>query len=291
MYCPNCGKKNDIDALFCENCGARLIIPASSAQPTSTAAVSSAAQSTSSTAASETPAASASASAAPTTTQPATRSAQHARQNEQPHSASKAPWLILIVVLVVAFGGGYYWLEHQQQNNSTTTATTAKSSSQTADSTEAASSSSSASSASTATQAALWSTTKSSELASFMSSWEDTMNQSYEGTYDGQSVTVGELSLPADIKNNQYQDKITVNGDALKLKWTTTADTDVKYQVVAAATDPNASSGVITYLYVFHNGSPDVLVSQDSADATTFNFTSSQNTDLQDGFAKIANAD
>ncbi|WHQ54017.1 zinc-ribbon domain-containing protein [Lactiplantibacillus plantarum] len=50
MYCPNCGKKNDIDALFCENCGARLIIPASSAQPTPASAVSSAAQSTSSTA-------------------------------------------------------------------------------------------------------------------------------------------------------------------------------------------------------------------------------------------------
>ncbi|GAB5060894.1 zinc ribbon domain-containing protein [Lactiplantibacillus plantarum] len=290
MYCPNCGKKNDIDALFCENCGARLIIPASSAQPTPASAVSSATQSTSSTAASEAPSASTSISAAPTAPEPGTRSAQHARQNAQPRSTSKLSWVILIVVLAVALGGGYYWLGHQRQSNSTAT-TTAKSSSRTATSEKAESSSSSKASASTATQTALWSTTKSSELASFMSSWQDTMNQSYEGTYDGQSVTIGELNLPSDIKNNQYQDKITVNGDAVKLKWTTAADTDAKYQVVAAATDPNASSGVITYLYVFHNGSPDVLVSQDSATATTFNFTSSQNTDLQDGFAKIANAD
>ena len=289
MYCPNCGKKNDIDAQFCENCGARLMIPTSSAQATPTSAMSSAPGYTSSTADSEASTASASASAAPTSIQPATRSAQHARQNERPRSASKMPWLILIVILVVALGGGYYWLEHQRQSSSI--ATTAKSSSRAATSTKTESSSSSKASASTATQTALWSTTKSSELASFMSTWQDTMNQSYEGTYDGQSVTVGELSLPSDIKNNQYQDKITVNGDTVKLKWTTAADTAAKYQVVAAATDPNAASGVITYLYVFHNGSPDVLVSQDSADATTFNFTSSQNTDLQDGFAKIANAD
>ncbi|ERL44095.1 hypothetical protein N644_1722 [Lactiplantibacillus paraplantarum] len=270
MYCPNCGKKNDIDALFCENCGARLIIPTSSAQPASASAVSTAAREA-------------------TAAEPTTRSAQHARQNDQPSSQSKTPWLILIVILVVILGGGYYWLGHQRQSNSITT--TAESSSSAAVSTKTESSSSSKASASTTTQPALWSATKSSELASFMSSWQDTMNQSYEGTYDGQSVTVGTLSLPADIKHNQYQDKITVNGDKVKLKWTASADTAAKYQVVAAATDLNASSGVITYLYVFHNGSPDVLVSQDGADTTTFNFTSSQNTDLQDGFAKIANAD
>ena len=284
MYCPNCGKKNDIDALFCENCGARLIIPTSSAQPASASAVSTAARSTSSAADSQAPAASEATAAEPTT-----RSAQHARQNDQPSSQSKTPWLILIVILVVILGGGYYWLGHQRQSNSITT--TAESSSSAAVSTKTESSSSSKASASTTTQPALWSATKSSELASFMSSWQDTMNQSYEGTYDGQSVTVGTLSLPSDIKHNQYQDKITVNGDKVKLKWTASADTAAKYQVVAAATDLNASSGVITYLYVFHNGSPDVLVSQDGADATTFNFTSSQNTDLQDGFAKIANAD
>ncbi|MCT3027093.1 DUF4767 domain-containing protein [Pediococcus parvulus] len=46
---------------------------------------------------------------------------------------------------------------------------------------------------------------------------------------------------------------------------------------------------IIAYLYVFHNGEPDVLVSQD-IDSEVRNFTSSRNQDLQNGFAKIANA-
>lgn len=26
MFCPNCGTKNEDDALFCGNCGTRLVI-------------------------------------------------------------------------------------------------------------------------------------------------------------------------------------------------------------------------------------------------------------------------
>ena len=28
MFCPNCGTKNEDDALFCGNCGTRLVIDA-----------------------------------------------------------------------------------------------------------------------------------------------------------------------------------------------------------------------------------------------------------------------
>ena len=33
MFCPNCGTKNEDDALFCGNCGTRLVIDAPQETP------------------------------------------------------------------------------------------------------------------------------------------------------------------------------------------------------------------------------------------------------------------
>ncbi|MBU7494943.1 zinc ribbon domain-containing protein [Lactiplantibacillus pentosus] len=321
MYCPNCGKKNDLDALFCENCGARLILPTSSSSAASSATTRAtsenaascadthsasdvddhttrAAQSDAAAGANRTTRSAQSDSATGTdntsddtddTVAPTTRSAQHAQQQgpRSPHPG--LPALILALIVIVLVGGGYYWFSHNSANtNSNTTATSSSSTATKSSSSSSSAASTQSSSSSTTKTAAKWSTAKMSELSSFMSTWQDTMNQSYAGTYDGQSVSVDGLDLPTDIRDNNYQDKITVNGNAVKLTWTTKANTDANYQVVAAAAYQHGTQ-VIVYLYVFHNGSPDVLVSQDTN--TTYNLTSSANTDLQNGFAKIANAD
>lgn len=308
MYCPNCGKKNDLDALFCENCGARLILPTSSSAAPRSAASSATTRATSENAASRadthsaadvddhtTRAAQSDSSAGventvddtDDTVAPTTRSAQHAQQSPRPPHRG-LPALLLALIVIVLVGGGYYWFSHNSANTDSTTTVTSSSSTATKSSSSSSAASTQSSSSSTTKTAAKWSTAKMSELSSFMSTWQDTMNQSYAGTYDGQSVSVDGLDLPTDIRDNNYQDKITVNGNAVKLTWTTKANTDANYQVVAAAAYQHGTQ-VIIYLYVFHDGSPDVLVSQDTN--TTYNFTSSANTDLQNGFAKIANAD
>lgn len=269
MFCPNCGTKNDKDAVFCENCGTRL-----DTVPTPT-------------------------NSAPTNQRPvspdpipSTRVSQIGRK---PASTKRNQIIIgiVIAVVVIAAGAGYYFYR-QNQNSSlvTSSASSKKKTSRATSSSKAVSKPATEASSKTPTKAALWSTDKTDNLSAFMSTWQDTMNQSYEGTYDGQSVDDDDVILPDDIENGDYKDKITVDDNQVTLKWTPKANTDAEYQVVAAAVYDHEKDGeeeIIAYLYVFHNGDPDVLVSQD-VDSNVHNFTSSRNQDLQNGFAKVANA-
>ncbi len=50
----------------------------------------------------------------------------------------------------------------------------------------------------------------------------------------------------------------------------------------------DGESKMIAYLYVFHNGEPDVLVCGETG-SSAHDFTSSRNQQLQNGFKKIAN--
>jgi cytoskeletal protein RodZ len=255
MFCPNCGAKNAPDAVFCENCGTRLT-PAATQQPTSQKIP----------------------------TQPVTSnipSRQMQTANKGPKKQPNKAMIGLIVALVVIIiGGGGYYFYHQKQVANNTAANTSS------NETVSASSSSAA-----PTRTALWSTSKTSDLSSFMSSWEDTMNQWYIGTYDGDTVDVDGITLPDDIKNDDYEGNITVDGDDVTLKWSPKADTDKEYQVVAASVynhNDDGESKMIAYLYVFHNGEPDVLVCEETG-SSAHDFTSSRNQQLQNGFKKIAN--
>lgn len=135
-----------------------------------------------------------------------------------------------------------------------------------------------------------WSEDQTDSLSSFMSDWEDSMNQDYTGTYDNGSITIDHVEYPAAFKDGSYKKYFTVNGNSVDLKWAPKADTTAEYQVVAAAIYKGVQGGQsreIVYLYVLHNGTPDVLVNQD-LNTSRRNFTSSQNHDLQAGFQQIA---
>lgn len=258
MFCPNCGTKNEPGAVFCSNCGQRLEedIQSKSSQEIHE----------------------------PLETQ-LDDSPYPSRENHPAKASKKAKIIIavIVVLLVVGAGAGYY-IYSQNQTSQTGTIASSQSSSTT-------NSSVSSSDSTSATMPALWSTSKNSELSDFMSSWQEGMNQSYLGTYNGQSVKMNGVTLPKDIKNGNYHNQITVNGNDATLKWTTKANTDAEYQVVAASVYSHEEDGqnkMIAYLYVFDNQQPEVLVSQD-ADSSVMNFTPTENQDLQDGFAGIAN--
>lgn len=264
MFCPNCGTKNDSDAVFCSNCGTRLTPVTSTTPPTEQRSTRV---------------------AQPTATTPSrTAQPQKKGQPHKPNNTKRTSILvgILIAVLVIGAGVGYYFYHQHQESDSSQVSSMSSSQSATTSTSESSTSGS---------EPALWSASKNSDLSSFMASWEQTMNQSYLGTYDGHSVEDDGITFPADIKNDQYQGKITIDGSDATLKWTPNADTDAEYQVVAAAAYSHVENGsdkMIAYLYVFHNQQPEVLVSQD-VDSTVHNFTQTENQDLQRGFAKIAN--
>lgn len=264
MFCPNCGTKNDEKAVFCANCGMRL--KHATIEPIIT----------------------------PNTARPTTRLAQTATKPKLAKQ-NKIIISVVIVVLILVAGGGYYVYHQSQQSDKMTTSVDSTSGQASSGKTQSESTAKTTSAKAVnkvkSSRPALWSTAKTSDLASFMSSWQETMNQSYSGTYDGYNVDVDNISFPADIKNGNYKGKLTINGDEVALKWTTKANTDEEYQVVAASVYKHEEDGAtktITYLYVFHNGEPDVLVSQDSN--SVYNFTSSENQTLQNGFAQIADS-
>lgn len=260
MFCPNCGTKNDKQAIFCESCGARLRdvpIPLTKDVPVTRPAL----QETFST----------------------TRVAQTENKSALKKRNKIIIGIIIAIVIIAAAGGGYYFYWQNQNSNKVTSSSTTKK-------TKAKPKASTASSSETVTTTPLWSTEKTNKLSSFMSSWQKTMNQYYAGTYDDESVDDDGVSFPNDIKNGKYEGKVTVDDSDVTLKWTPKANTDKEYQVVAASVynySKNGENKIIAYLYVFHNDEPDVLVSQD-IDSSVRNFTSSRNRDLQNGFAKIA---
>lgn len=259
MFCPNCGTKNEPGAVFCSNCGQRLEETTEFGSPHSEIQT-------------------------PIKPQP-DDSPYPSRENHPTKVSKKAKIIIAIIValLIVGAGAGYY-IYSQHQTSQTGTIVSSQSTSTTNSSTSSSDSTSS-------TMPALWSTSKNGELSDFMSSWQESMNQSYLGTYDGHSIKMNSVTLPKDIKNSDYHDQITIDGNDATLKWSSKANTDAEYQVVAASVYSHEEDGqhkMIAYLYVFYNQQPEVLVSQD-VDSSVMNFTQTQNKDLQDGFAEIAN--
>lgn len=259
MFCSNCGAKNDADAVFCSNCGARLNEePTSSDQTTPVN------------------------SAAPTRT-------AVAQQNSKKLSkkANIIIGVVMGVVVIAAVVGGFLWYNYNQSPHTDQMTTSSNSTN-----TTASSSSSTKTSDDTTTTKALWSSSKMSQLSSFMSSWQDDMDQSYEGTYNQSSIDVRGMELPKTIKDGSYKNSLLVNNDQVTMKWTEKANTTAEYQVVAAAVyddsdDPDDAT-LIQYLFVFHNNQPEVLVSQDY-DQPTYNFTKTENKQLERGFESIAN--
>lgn len=217
----------------------------------------------------------------------------------------KKHWKIIIglVVVILLGGGAYIW--HLQQNSSISNSPVNKSASgysadsdKNGKSTNKNSQSTTNDSASSTSKRELWNSSKSAELASFMSGWEKSMKQVYVSyqpggaQYDQYGVT-----FPANLDGSQMP--LVVGGQGapvVSMEWANTGAGKADYQVVAvyghkrSGDEPDIWTQNL-YLFAIHNGSPVVLYTQQNQGGgdNGLHFRPTDNTALESGFDKIVN--
>lgn len=131
-----------------------------------------------------------------------------------------------------------------------------------------------------------WSQDQDQELSEFMSSWQADMSQSFKGTYDGEQVTYYGHKYPSGTKTI---DDASIGGLQAHYQWNHKGNMEARYVIVAAAVGGKSGASPILYLFAIDSNQslPVVLVSQ-SGDGEILTFAKTQNTELQNGFWKIA---
>ncbi|WKF71012.1 DUF4767 domain-containing protein [Pediococcus pentosaceus] len=195
-------------------------------------------------------------------------------------SINSVVWVILALIVVIA---GYKFFYPNHVTN-TTSSSDRSSSTKVIKVEEGKSSSSKAHSSSKKakktkkTEKKIWTDKQDSELAAFISSWQQTMGQTYTGTNANASVSFGGVSFPDYLSKGQ----IYVNQQEVSMQWTRSEKADSEYKVVAVYTGDQ-----YMYLFTFHNGQPEVLVTSQSA-SNGMNFKVTENADLVAEFQKVA---
>ncbi|MBF7128878.1 DUF4767 domain-containing protein [Pediococcus pentosaceus] len=189
-------------------------------------------------------------------------------------SINSVVWVILALIVVIA---GYKFFYPNHVTN-TTSSSDRSSSTKVIKVEEGKSSSFKAQSSSKKTEKKIWTDKQDSELAAFISSWQQTMGQTYTGTNANASVSFGGVSFPDYLSKGQ----IYVNQQEVSMQWTRSEKADSEYKVVAVYTGDQ-----YMYLFTFHNGQPEVLVTSQSA-SDGMNFKVTENADLVAEFQKVA---
>ncbi|MBO0453220.1 DUF4767 domain-containing protein [Candidatus Enterococcus murrayae] len=139
----------------------------------------------------------------------------------------------------------------------------------------------------------LWSTDKSAKLQEFMSSWGQTMGQTYKAYYPKQSVDFYGLDLPDGVIEGTKTQPMAVDEQIVTGEWSETGTSSSEYSIVAvysdAETAPYAAKHV--YFFAFHDQQPLVLVSMQNQGMPdkAFHFSETENQELKNGFLSIVN--
>lgn len=215
----------------------------------------------------------------------------------------KLGWKILIGVIVIGVVGGGAYIWHEQQNTDTNNSSTNEStnSAYTAESkgkNSQTNSNKTTGSTTSSTNKALWNSSKSAELSSFMSGWQKSMKQSYV-SYEpgGAQYDQYRVTFPANLDGSQMPLVVGGQGDpVVSMEWSNDGTGKADYQVVAVygRQKPSDATGLwdeTVYLFAIHNGSPVVLYTQQNQGGgdNGLHFNPTDNTALESGFDKIIN--
>ncbi|MDE3281468.1 DUF4767 domain-containing protein [Lacticaseibacillus parahuelsenbergensis] len=132
----------------------------------------------------------------------------------------------------------------------------------------------------------IWSPEKNTKLTAFMKDWQSNMGQSFKGTYASESITrLGEV-FPGSLETQKTE---LVFDSFATLKWSTTGESNADYTVVAAAEGgkPNVVWPML-YLFVITKDNHALVLQTQTTNGDYLHFYETQNTMLQQGFAKIA---
>ena len=133
-----------------------------------------------------------------------------------------------------------------------------------------------------------WNQEKRTELVQFMAGWGQSMDQSYIEYSPNMQVNWYGINFPSTFANNN----IAVNGSRAAVQWSDSGLTDNVYNVVAIYSDMGTTGATMNnhlYLFTIFNGQPIVLITQQNqgnAENLVY-FTTTQNADLNSGFAQI----
>ncbi|HHT25206.1 MAG TPA: DUF4767 domain-containing protein [Clostridiaceae bacterium] len=139
-----------------------------------------------------------------------------------------------------------------------------------------------------------WNQEKAAELANFMVTWGNWMNQKYYQYWQGNSVDLCGLMVPDDVMGDSRIWDIAYLGETITLKWSNNGvNNPGEYALVAiysdAATQP-ADADKHVYLFTIKDGVPIVMITmQTQGIDNRLHFYETENYDLKVGFAAIVN--
>lgn len=154
---------------------------------------------------------------------------------------------------------------------------------------------STSSSSTSATASGKWNAQKAQELATFMTSWGTTIQQTYQAYTPGNNVDFYGSQLPDQaLKNGNGGWTVALNKSPITLKWSENGTAaNGEYAVVATYSDANTQPEFKKHFYFFtiKDGQPYVLITmQNQGNAENYLYVSeTENTDLRNGFANIVN--
>lgn len=247
--CPKCGSENPKNANFCKKCGKSLL----NVKPE---------------------------------TQSLRRTGNH--NGGQNYNHKRYKYIVFLIAVIIILIG---WMILSKSSNERHSSEESMSIDvvQSAKSKKTTESTSKLESSSSSQTVKLWNSNKASQLASFMQSWGNQMNQQYEncGEDTNNDVDFHDYHFPNDFGNINYR----VNNEPVSVTWSADGQGDADYNVVAIYSDANNPSSAGTHLYFFaiHNGSPIVLITEQSDGENQLNFKETANRDLRAGFEKIVN--
>ncbi|WP_125709777.1 DUF4767 domain-containing protein [Lacticaseibacillus porcinae] len=134
-----------------------------------------------------------------------------------------------------------------------------------------------------------WTVKQDDELSKLMASWQKSMGQSFEGTYDGQVVDYLGIKYPEAIEGTWRNDVVYDQNEQLSWYQADSQGSSARFQVVAAAVGGKTDQQwPMLYLFALDtkDNSPVVLNSQTTNGGVLW-FYETANTALKDGFAQI----
>ena len=139
------------------------------------------------------------------------------------------------------------------------------------------------------TKEAIWTEAKVEELSAFMTSWGNTMDQSYKNYSPENNVDFYGMSLPETTLTGGWQ--VAINEQPVEMEWSETGTGEKAYQLVAVYSDAETQPylGKHLYYFVLEQGKPKVLVTQQNQgnEMNYLYFNETENQALRDGFSNI----
>ncbi|MGX7014484.1 DUF4767 domain-containing protein [Vagococcus silagei] len=135
----------------------------------------------------------------------------------------------------------------------------------------------------------LWNEHKDTELANYMVTWGQTMNQQYQQYSNQKNVDLYGVQVPENVLKGEWT--MAVDESPVTVEWSQDGTGTKDYQLVAVFSDADTQPYMEKHVYFFviHQGTPQVLITQQNQgnDHNYLYFHVTSRTDLISAFTEI----